>query len=347
MFDDIRRVGEKIDGLLGSNIFPFNYPISHTENFLRQLEKWEFSIPLNFMWLVHIEEIPSMVTTEYMHNLEPTAGEQSSGAIDSPGAYHTGWDIDRGKIEITRDEFMKAAGGVGGCILAQGVNIPGETYSVEDVAIENNMGFLPGKVGGNRAGMPNLTIEFRETNRSFTDLVIRPWMILASHMGMVARPNNDFRKIKTNIQVIQLAKTFQYTPTVERKVYTFYNCVPTSISSTSLTQENAPKFDMYDTQWAYTHYNVTSLPNDDMGQYMKKQGFKQFVKKMAVKILSRSSAYKKLQKNLRKVERFVDKAQKIKNKINKFLGPGRSSDPMQGPSREMAGRSGDGRFVSD
>ena len=202
----IRRVGEKIDGLLGSNIFPFNYPISHTENFLRQLEKWEFAIPLNFMWLVHIEEIPTMITTEYMHNLEPTGGEQSSGAIDKPGAYHTGWDIDRGKIEITRDDFMKAAGGVGGCILAQGVNIPGESYAVNDVAIENNMGFLPGKVGGNRAGLPQLTIEFRETNRSFTDLVIRPWMILASHMGMVARPMNDYRKIKTNIHPIPIKK---------------------------------------------------------------------------------------------------------------------------------------------
>ena len=242
---------------------------------------------------------------------------------------------------------MKASGGVGGCILAQGVNIPGESYAVNDVAIENNMGFLPGKVGGNRAGLPQLTIEFRETNRSFTDLVIRPWMILASHMGMVARPMNDYRKIKTNIQVIQLAKTYQYTPTVERKVYTFYNCVPTSISSTQLTHENVPKFDMYDVQWAYTHYNVTSLPNDDMGQYMKKQGFKQFVKKMAVKILSRSSAYKKLQKNLRKVERFVDKANNIKNKINNFLGPGRSSNPPQGPSQQLAGRTTSGRFVSD
>ena len=173
MFDDIRRVGEKIDGLLGSNIFPFNYPISYTENFLRQLEKWEFAIPLNFMWLVHIEEIPSMVTTEYMHNLEPTGGEQSSGAIDKPGSYHTGWDIDRGKIEITRDDFMKAAGGVGGCILAQGVNIPGESYAVNDIAIDNNMGFIPGKVGGNRAGMPNLTIEFRETNQDTSKTIIK------------------------------------------------------------------------------------------------------------------------------------------------------------------------------
>ena len=271
MFDDIRRVGEKIDGLLGSNIFPFNYPISHTENFLRQLEKWEFAIPLNFMWMVHIEQIPEIISTEYMHNLEPTANIQHSGSSDkTPGSNHTGWDIDRGKKEITRDDFMKAAGGVGGCILAQGVNVPGEAYSVEDLAIENNMGMLPGKIGGNRSPLSQLTIEWRETNRSFTDLVIRPWLILASHLGQVARPPTDLRNIKSTIQVIQLGKTYQYTPTVERKVYTFYNCVPTTISAMQMTQENSAEFQIYDTNWSYTHYNVTSLPNDDMGKFMKK-----------------------------------------------------------------------------
>ncbi len=44
MFDDIRRVGEKIDGVLGTDIFPFNYPFSHTENFLQHLEKWELAL---------------------------------------------------------------------------------------------------------------------------------------------------------------------------------------------------------------------------------------------------------------------------------------------------------------
>ena len=39
MFDDIRRVGEKIDGLLVTDIFPFNYPFSYTENFLQNLDK--------------------------------------------------------------------------------------------------------------------------------------------------------------------------------------------------------------------------------------------------------------------------------------------------------------------
>ena len=55
MFDDLRRVGEKIDDVLGSNIFPFNQPFSYTENFLQNLEKWEFAVPNKFMWLVNIE----------------------------------------------------------------------------------------------------------------------------------------------------------------------------------------------------------------------------------------------------------------------------------------------------
>ena len=50
MFDDIRRVGEKVDDLLGTDIFPFNYPFSYTENFLSHMDNWEFAIPLRFLW---------------------------------------------------------------------------------------------------------------------------------------------------------------------------------------------------------------------------------------------------------------------------------------------------------
>jgi hypothetical protein len=212
------------------------------------------------------------------------------------------------------------------------------------------MGFLPGKVGGNRSGMAPLVIQWRETNRSFTDLVIRPWLILSSHLGLVARHSADERNIKANISIVQLAKTYQYTPLVERKIWRFYNCVPTSISTNELTYQDGNNFDIFTTNWHYTHYTIESLPDENMNDRLNKQGFKRFVMDMANKLLSKNRSYRKLKGKIAKVEEFVDKAAKIKKKVNKvlgFLGGSRGPRPQQGPTRGLAGRAATNRFTSD
>ena len=365
MFDDIRRVGEKIDGLLGTDIFPFNYPFSYTENFLQHLDKWEFAIPNKFLWIVNIEAavlpnqltnnsftgshpIPKYINSQAMWNAEPGDNGQDSGHVNRQGTNAAGWHIDQSKAEITKDTFMKTGGGNHGCLLAQGVILPGEQYDVRDVPISNNMGFIPGKVGGNREGMAPLVLQWRETNRSFIDTVIRPWIILTSHLGLVARPSTDSRSVKANISVVQLAKTYQYTPLVQRKIWRFYNCVPTSVDSKELTYQDGNNFDLFTTNWHYTHYTIESLPETDMGEYMGKQGFKKFVKDMATKLLSKSRSFRKLQTKLAKVEEFVDKANKIKGKVDKVLGflGGNRTRRSQGPT-QMGGRAASARFRSD
>ena len=258
MLDDIRRVGEKIDGLLGTDIFPFNYPFGFNENFLQHMAKWEFAIPNKFLWLVNIESaanlstnrnfsvgdpIPDYINSASMRVYEPGDNGQHAGGPEGAPSYSKGWDIDQSKKEITASTYMRT-GGQHGCILAQGAILPGEQYEVRDVAINNNMGFLPGKVGGNRSGMAPLVLQWRETNRSFVDTVIRPWVILTSHIGLAARPPTDGRCVKANISIVQLAKTYQYTPLVERKIWRFYNCVPVSINTNELTYQDGNNFDI-------------------------------------------------------------------------------------------------------
>lgn len=341
MFDDIRRVGEKVDDLLGTDIFPFNYPFSYTENFLQNLEKWEFAIPMKFLWIVQIETIPEQISAQNMWNTQPTDGVVSSGSITSPGSKSRVWGIDQGKKEITKDVFINTGDKSNGCILAQGVVLPGENYNVQELPISNNMGFIPGRVSGNRGAPQELSIQFRETNRSFPDLVMRPWIMLASHLGMVARPALDNRNIKTNIKIIQLAKTYQYMPLIERKIWHFYNCVPTGIDGAELTYD-ANEIKLYTVKWAYTHYGIESLPEQDMSAYMNREGFKKFVKDMANRLLSKNKTYNKLRGKLKKVERFVDKANKIKKKVKKVLGflggfSSRNQDPTLDSSATGSG----------
>lgn len=352
MFDDIRRVGEKIDDLLGIDVFPFNYPFSYTENFLQSLEKWEAAIPMKFLWLVQIETIPDVINSQNMWNLIPTDSGTNAGSVTAPGSETKVWNIDQGKKEITKDTFMNAGGKTVGCILAQGVVLPGETYDIKDVAINNNMGFLPGKVGGNRAPNGELSIQFRETNRSFPDLVLRPWILLASHLGLVARSGNDLRNIKTNIKIVQLAKTYEYLPLIERKIWHFYNCVPVNMDGKELTYDNN-EIQLYTVKWAYTHYGIESLPNQDMSAYMNREGFKKFVKDTVNRLLRKNKFYNKLRGKLKKVEQFVDKANKIKKKVTKvlgFLGGFAKNDPdsvQSSTAPGSLGRRGTGQFRSD
>ena len=353
MFDDIRRIGEKVDDLLGTDIFTFNYPFSHTENFLQHMDKWEFAIPMKFLWLVYIEQIPTVISSQTMWNNEPSSEVQSSENINSTGTPVSQWDINQGKSEITRQTYMNT-GDKHGCILAQGVVLPGENYEIKDVPISNNMGFLPGKVGGNKGASPPLQIQFRETNRSFPDLVLRPWIYIASHLGLVARPKNDTaRNIKTTISIVQLGKTYPQIPLVERKIWRFYNCVPVSIDGKELAYD-AAEIQLYTTGWNYTHYSVESLPDTDMDAYMSKEGFQKFVKDMANKLLAKSRFFKKLNKKIAKVERFVDKAAKIKKKVDKVLGflgglgkPKKVPGGDRGSSTDVRGRGSDNRFRSD
>lgn len=221
---------------------PTTVPLMSYRDFFHQnLEKWPLSIPLRTQWLIFIDKIPPGVSTEMLQELEPVNGNKKS------------FDIDEARRSLNTYSVQEIAG----CILAQGVNIPDDSSEVAAAPIPNNRGFIQGKVGGNRSSFNNLTIEFRETNTSFVDMVIRPWVILTSHAGLVARDrfNDVYKNPKCNITVINLGKTLPGVAMVHRKIFNFYNCVPITVSTRNLTYD-AESMEAYATSWAYTHYDV-------------------------------------------------------------------------------------------
>ena len=108
---------------------------------------------------------------------------------------------------------------------------------------------------------PTLNIEFKETNTSFIDFVVRPWVILASHFGMVARNPKDpaqiAKNMKVNMHVLQYTRTRPGVSMIPRKAWTFYNCVPYNVSEQSLDYTDE-KLVTYRTLWTYSNYTVAS-----------------------------------------------------------------------------------------
>jgi hypothetical protein len=202
---------------------------------------------MSTQWIVLIESLPRNLTTEVLQTLERTDGGRN------------GFDIDIAKNTTYNHLTQKMVG----CIFAYGATIPGEQYEVSTVSVPNNRGFTPGVIaGGRQTDPPTLVLEFRETNTSFIDQVIRPWVILASHYGLAARPGDtaftrDPKNVKVNMQIMQYTRSLANMSMIPRKVWQFYNCAPYNVSEQSLdyTEE---KLITTATRWAYSHYTIAN-----------------------------------------------------------------------------------------
>ena len=84
---------------------------------------------------------------------------------------------------------------------------------------------------------------------------MRPWLIAAAHAGYVARPVDDPMNMKCNITIIQYTRTFQKLSMIPRKVWTFYNCIPLSLSVRNLSMDTEA-VENYDVPFLYDSYGI-------------------------------------------------------------------------------------------
>jgi len=265
--DFIRGIGENASGLLtGQNplsqpqftsVFGFAVPgsplISARDLFLQRLERWSTSIPMRTQWMILIQGYPSLLQTAILHQLERREGNYNN------------FDIDQA-VRICKKYTLNK---IVGCMFAQGVNIPSmQNLSVDKPKMfgDKQRGFLPGQIQTGRNPFGNLTIEFRETNTSFVDFCIRPWSMLASHFGFVARPAGDNRNVGTTITILQYTRSYQGLSQIPRKVWSFYNCMPLDVANRNLTYDQE-QWEMYDTEWTFSNYTLNDnlyLPLPDI-----------------------------------------------------------------------------------
>jgi hypothetical protein len=224
---------------------------SYTDYFLQQLSTWDATLPNRFLWLVSFDSIPQTLKNDDILDWEKSSGSFRE-AISS----------------LTKEQYMKTQG----CIFAQGVNIPGEQYATGYADVTSHRGFVPTVYGDGRQAPQEMTIEFRETNTSFVDMLIRPWLILASHYGLVARDPEDEddakKNIKTNIHIYQLTKYLPDHNPILRKEFTFFDCVPTRVGNSELTYDR-DAMDIRDVTWSYRYYKVEDKVTDVAKAYAR------------------------------------------------------------------------------
>lgn len=222
-----------INSLVNDNIY---------EQFLYRLLFSSNSIPLQSQWFMLINELPKPGSSNHLIK------ELNRYTVED-------WEIEDGYKEGISDEFHNKSNG---CIFAQAVVLPGDGITVTRQGSENT-GYLRGLTGSGRKNFEELTTSFLDTNTSFTDFVLRPWVALVGYKSL------KDQTLKSTITIFNLKKTGAGNPLRPRKTTTFHNCVPTSIDSEEYNYLG-DKIIQRKVTWSYDYYIVKteSRTNQDI-----------------------------------------------------------------------------------
>jgi len=166
-----------------------------------------------------------------------------------------GWNIDKAIEATLHTDFQQTKG----CVFAQAIQIPGESTTVNPEGIQKN-GFIRTTVGDGRDAYSAMQIMFLETNISFVDNVIRPWVIATSHLGMVARKGKD--NYRCNFSVYKLGTTSHTEPPFVLQQYTFWGACPVSITGEEYNYTQTTAALIRDTTFIYHYYTLNSGNNN-------------------------------------------------------------------------------------
>ena len=121
-----------------------------------------------------------------------------------------------------------------GCAFARQVTLPNEILGISGGRGLEYGGYLAPLTLENRSPQQGFQVTFLETQSSFVDHVIRPWLIKVGYKGLVAREEDDIR-CKT-VYVNYLARNGSKNPLTIRKSFKFQNVVPVSVNGFTNSQ---------------------------------------------------------------------------------------------------------------
>lgn len=224
---------------LNLNFFDPKKAFAPRDTFFAALNKWHFNVPDQRAWAV-VMTLPDILTRQgklqadyYLKQLEEFPEMGANNAV----------------VRSIAKELQYTTG----CLFAQSVAIPGESvnYTFTPPSGDSTGGLIGFPYFATRQPFTPLSITYRETNVSFIDFVLRPWMIMASHMGLTERHPGAGMGVKADIYVIQFARAGaaleskpnpvqpeasvvsehleNVVPLIPRKIWRFVDCVPTRV----------------------------------------------------------------------------------------------------------------------
>ena len=165
------------------------------------------------------------------------------------------WDVEDAINTTLSKDYQQTKG----CLFVQAIEIPGESNQVNPEGLQQN-GYIRTTVGAGRDAFANIQISFLQTNVSFVENVIRPWVIATSHLGMIARDGLDNYRCNMSVYRLGVLKATQ-TPYIALR-YTFFGACPISVTGEeyNYTQTTSPT--NREATFTYHYYNVENYNNN-------------------------------------------------------------------------------------
>lgn len=198
------------------------YPTSGPyETYAQLLSEWPTALASASQWMMwfDLSEI-RLLKTDLQKKL------QEKESVLGPA----GWQLSKSTVDTLLDwKLQLNAEQLMGCVFAKQVNLPGDGFDAGNNGLEYG-GYTAPATSNARNKYSKLNITFLESNASFVDFVIKPWLILSSYYGLVSRPFTSSKNVKCSwCDICFLARTYPDQPPAIRKVYRFTNLVPVNI----------------------------------------------------------------------------------------------------------------------
>lgn len=224
-----------------------NPTVKLTENFLRLLGSGKMSIPKSALWLVTFENLGGYILPGILKAIK----EQKTYNTDDE------WKIGAAAKSILNTDLQENAG----CIFCTAIGLPGEEITVNPAGSIQANGFIQSYGNQGRTMFPKMRMTFLETNVSFCDNFLRPWVISTATHGLIGRKRKDVENYRTNIYCTQLGSTNSNSSPVNLKTWTFFDacCVSVNEEEYNYNPANAPV--LREATFIYNSYKISSESN--------------------------------------------------------------------------------------
>jgi hypothetical protein len=228
-----------------------NGPIPY---YLDIISKWPSSIAIGSQWFLTIpfKDILALKKS-FIDNVR---------RYESGSSFESSWGIQDSVVKsLISDEYQQGHEFLA-CVFASKISIPSDGINASNAGLEY-AGFQAPVTMSSRKPFGKLTVTFNETNASFVDFVIRPWMILVGHFGFVTRIDPQYNVKANKLDVIFMGKAGPYTKPIKRKLIRFYNIAPVSVGSYS-DSYNSPSLQTISVDFVYDSYSIAAEDYNNM-----------------------------------------------------------------------------------
>jgi hypothetical protein len=177
------------------------------------------------------------------------------------------WQISSAIDAVLGDNFQKTKG----CVFAQAIDIPGESLVVNPEGNIQSNAFRRSYVGQGINQLPEMRMTFLDTNVSFTDNFLRPWVLATGNFGMLARASGDPKNYRTNITCYKLGAYSAAQPPAITQVITFFDACCISVANEELNYAPVTSPQLREARFIYNYYSVSDA-KDRGNQFLNSSG---------------------------------------------------------------------------